>query len=143
MAAVTAISAGGSAAPAHASVTAYYLDRDVAAYVRAFTGDPYLYGGTSPAGFDCSGLTQYAYGHFGYRIPRTAEEQYRYFRQIPGADARPGDLVFFHDSSGYAYHAGIYEGGGTMISALNYSYGVKQTPVSWGGTYVTYGSITH
>ncbi len=75
-----------------------------AALAKRLVGDPYAYGGTSPAGFDCSGLTQFVYRHAGHGKPidRTAEDQFLQFRRISHAAARPGDLVFFHDSSDLA-----------------------------------------
>lgn len=120
-----------------------YLDRGTSSYVKEFLGDPYVYGGTSPAGFDCSGLAQHVYAAFGYDIPRTADEQFQFFRPISEDDAWGGDLVFFHDSGGYVYHVGIYEGDGHMVSALDSEYGVKWTPVDWGGTYYTFGTLSH
>ena len=93
-----------------------------AALAKRLVGDPYSYGGTSPAGFDCSGLTQFVYRHAGHgkRIRRTAEDQFLQFRPISHKSARPGDLVFFHetgDPGSYVYHVGVYEGGDDMVAA--------------------------
>ena len=102
--------------------------------------------GTTPAGFDCSGLTQYVYRHFGKRIQRTAEDQFLEFRRITHARARPGDLVFFHDTSdpySYVYHVGVYEGGDDMVAATTYGEGVKWQSFTWAGNTVTFGTITH
>ncbi|MBV9093797.1 MAG: C40 family peptidase [Streptosporangiaceae bacterium] len=143
--------AASTPAAAASQVPLYNLDQQVSYWASWFTGRPYSYGGENwSAGFDCSGLAQYLYAgayHFsGYSIPRTADEQFLYFRQIPESEAWGGDLVFFHVSSdpeSYVYHVGIYEGGGNMISALNPQYGVAWTPISWGGPYYTFGTISH
>jgi cell wall-associated NlpC family hydrolase len=75
-------------------------------------GVPYVYGGTSTSGFDCSGLTSWVYRQAGISIPRTASQQQAAARRV--ASPEPGDLVFF----GYpAYHVGIYVGPGRMIDA--------------------------
>lgn len=73
-------------------------------------------GGTSPrTGFDCSGLTQYAYARVGKHLPRTAQQQYRATIRI-SRGARPGDLIFFF-SGGTAYHVAIYAGRGYIYHA--------------------------
>lgn len=113
---------------------------EIAAYAKRYAGYRYVYGGTSPSGFDCSGFAQYVYAHFGLHIDRTSDEQYREFRHT--SSPLPGDLVFFL-SDGASYHTGIYLGGGEMISALSEQYGVKITPLSWGGSHYAYGTITH
>ncbi|MGH3279645.1 MAG: C40 family peptidase [Trebonia sp.] len=119
-----------------------------AALARKLVGDRYAYGGTSPAGFDCSGLTQWVYRHAGHgrRIARTAEDQYRQFRRIGRSDARPGDLVFFHETSdpgSYVYHVGVYEGGTDMVAAATPRQGVVLQSFTWAGDTVTFGTITH
>jgi cell wall-associated NlpC family hydrolase len=119
-----------------------------AALAKQLVGDPYAYGGTSPAGFDCSGLTQYVYEHTdgGKLINRTAEDQFLQFRPISHGDARPGDLVFFHETSdpdSYVYHVGVYEGGDDMVAATTYGEGVQLQSFTWGGDTVTFGTITH
>ena len=122
------------------------FDMRVATYVKRFIGAPYVYGGSSPGGFDCSGLTSYIYRHFGKRIPRTAEDQFLHFRRISKARAWGGDLVFFHVSSNpysYVYHVGIYEGGHTMIAATTPAGGVRRESFLWAGNTVTFGTITH
>jgi len=84
---------------------------------RREIGVPYKWGGTSPrTGFDCSGLTQWAYYRAGVHTPRTAEQQYLATIHIPVSARRPGDLVFFF-SDGSAYHVGMFVGGWTMIDA--------------------------
>lgn len=122
------------------------LNEKVAAYVRRLEGVPYAYGGTTPAGFDCSGLTRYVYGHFGRHIERTSEAQFQEFRPVSHSRARLGDLVFFHvdsDPGSYVYHVGIYEGGDTMVAASSGSGSVIWESFSWAGDTVTFGTITH
>ncbi|GAA0302899.1 C40 family peptidase [Kineococcus aurantiacus] len=79
-----------------------------------YAGVPYVYGGTTPAGFDCSGYTSYVYRQLGVEIPRTADAQKRAARTISRGEAVPGDLVFFSSGGGRAYHVGIYAGGNSM-----------------------------
>ena len=82
---------------------------------QQFLGVPYVWGGASPAGFDCSGLVQYVYGRLGVALPRTAAEQARVGQPVASlADARPGDLVAFGDP---VDHIGIYAGNGLMVVA--------------------------
>jgi cell wall-associated NlpC family hydrolase len=122
------------------------FDMKVATYAKRFIGAPYVYGGSSPGGFDCSGLTSYVYRHFGKRIRRTAEDQFLQFRRISRARAWGGDLVFFHvssDPNSYVYHVGIYEGGHTMVAATTYGEGVQWQSFAWAGNTVTFGTITH
>jgi cell wall-associated NlpC family hydrolase len=119
-----------------------------AVLAMALVGDPYAYGGTSPAGFDCSGLTQWVYRHTGggKTIPRMAEDQFLRFRPISHAAARPGDLVFFHDTSSldsYVYHVGVYEGGTMMIAATVPGAGVQYQSFTWAGDTVSFGTISH
>jgi cell wall-associated NlpC family hydrolase len=119
-----------------------------AAVAMALVGDPYAYGGTSPAGFDCSGLTQWVYKHTGggKTIPRMAEDQFLQFRPVSRAAARPGDLVFFHDTSdldSYVYHVGVYEGGTMMVAATVPGEGVLYQSFAWAGDTVSFGTISH
>jgi cell wall-associated NlpC family hydrolase len=86
------------------------------AIASRYLGVPYLYGGSSPRGFDCSGLTQYVYGQLGKSLPRTAQQQYNATTRISRSSARPGDLVFFFSGGGIS-HVGIYTGGNMMIAA--------------------------
>ena len=83
-------------------------------YASNFLGVPYVWGGTSPAGFDCSGFTQYVFLHFGVTLPRVSQEQQNVGTLISRANLQPGDLVFFGTP---AHHVGIYVGNGKMINA--------------------------
>jgi peptidoglycan DL-endopeptidase CwlO len=92
----------------------------VIAYAEAQLGKPYLWGGTGPDAFDCSGLTMMAYRAAGITIPRTSQQQWAYGRQIPASQAQPGDLVFFAGSDGTMTapgHVGIVTGHDIMIDA--------------------------
>ena len=80
-------------------------------------GTPYAWGGESPGGFDCSGLVWFAYHGLGITLPRIAEDQAKVGVPVMPQDLRPGDVVFFADSSGYVHHEGIYIGGGRMVHA--------------------------
>lgn len=79
-----------------------------------FLGVPYKWGGTSPKGFDCSGLMQYVFKRFGVNLPRTAALQSRVGTPVSAAQAQPGDLLFFGQP---VHHVGMYIGGGKMLNA--------------------------
>jgi peptidoglycan DL-endopeptidase CwlO len=122
------------------------FDMRAATYVKSLEGIPYRWGGTTRAGFDCSGLTQYVYARMGRSIPRTAESQFLAFRPISKARAWGGDLVFFHVSSNprsYVYHVGIYEGSHAMVAATHTGGQVTWESFAWAGNTVTFGTITH
>jgi len=81
-------------------------------------GVPYHWGGESPGvGFDCSGLTQWAWGRAGVSIPRTAQAQYDAVEHVSLGALEPGDLVFWGSSQGGISHVAIYVGGGEVIHA--------------------------
>lgn len=80
------------------------------------TGSPYSFSGTSPAGFDCSGYTQFVFQRSGRTIPRTAAAQFGSSRRLTQSEAQPGDLIFFNQS-GSIDHVGIYLGGGRFIGS--------------------------
>lgn len=85
--------------------------QQVISIAKRYTGVPYRWGGTTPAGFDCSGFTQYVYRQVGVSLPRTSGAQAGAGTRVSKAAARPGDLVW---KSG---HVGIYLGNGMMIDA--------------------------
>lgn len=97
-------------------------------------GDPYVYGAAGPDSFDCSGLTQYAHHLAGISIPRTSGDQYASSRHIAKTDKKPGDLLFFHNSSGSVYHAAVYAGSGQMWDAPESGDVVRKHDV-WSSSY--------
>lgn len=97
----------------------------VASIAEAMEGRPYRYGGTSPSGFDCSGLVRYAYQQAGLSVPRTTREQYRAVRPQYVAQLRPGDVIFFRLRSARPSHVGIYLGDGQFVHALNADHPVR------------------
>jgi len=78
-------------------------------------GVPYVWGGTTPAGFDCSGLVMWAYAQVGVSLPHYSGAQYEDTTHIPLADIAPGDLLFY--GPGGSEHVAMYVGGGSMIEA--------------------------
>ncbi|MGI6119394.1 MAG: NlpC/P60 family protein [Desulfosporosinus sp.] len=84
-------------------------------FAAQFLGTPYVWGGTTPSGFDCSGFVQYVYRNNGISLSRTSEQQFKNGVSVSRSELRPGDLVFFHTYSSGASHVGIYVGNNTMI----------------------------
>jgi murein DD-endopeptidase len=80
-------------------------------------GTPYRYGGSTPRGFDCSGLVYYVYYKAGIRVPRSTTAQYRHARPVTLMNLQPGDLVFFRMARRSVSHVGIYAGNGRFIHA--------------------------
>ncbi len=101
---------------------------NVVNYAMQFLGNKYVYGGTTPSGFDCSGFTQYVYKHFGVNINRTAAAQYSNGTAVTNLQA--GDLVMFGKSG--INHVGIYIGGNIFIHAANSSRGVTTDTLASG-----------
>ena len=129
-------------APAPA-VSTQAVKQEVVDTSCTYIGTPYVYGGASPSGFDCSGFTLYIYELFGYSLPHSATAQLSYGTQVDKDALQMGDLVFFLDSryaSSGASHVGLYIGGGNFIHAPNPSEHVTiDTLLSgyWGRTYTT------
>jgi peptidoglycan DL-endopeptidase CwlO len=101
-----------------------------------FLGVPYVFGGTSTSGFDCSGFVQHVFAMLGVGLPRTADAQYDVGKPAVGGP-RPGDLVFF-DTYGGVSHVGIYLGKGQFVHASS-SHGVMVSHLSdsyWAARYV-------
>jgi peptidoglycan endopeptidase LytE len=91
----------------------------------SYLGAPYVWGGTSPAGFDCSGLVQYVFARNGVSIPRTSWAQYAAVNKIAKWQLQPGDLVFFSTDGPGASHVGLYIG---SYPALGYSQAFVEAP---------------
>jgi len=88
-------------------------------------GTPYVFGGTTRRGFDCSGFTKYVFANSGISLPRTSYAQFSSGTAVGKNDLRPGDLVFFSTYAKGASHVGIYMGGGRFVQASNPNSGVK------------------
>jgi cell wall-associated NlpC family hydrolase len=95
-------------------------------YAKRFLGAPYVYGGTTPHGFDCSGFVRYVYAHFGVALPHSSYAQFGDGSRVGRGSLRPGDLVFF-DAVG---HVGIYIGNGRFIHAPHTGTHVRITPLA-------------
>ena len=95
------------------------LGEKVVEKAKQYIGVPYVYGGSSPKGFDCSGFTSYVYKHFNVSLPHSSASQYTRVTKVSRDNLQPGDLVFFASSAGGSRinHVGIYVGNGNFIHA--------------------------
>ena len=108
------------------------MARRIISGAMQYIGVPYVFGGTTPYGFDCSGYVKYVFAQAGISLPRTADAQYEVGIPVSTYELIPGDVVFFTTYAYGASHVGIYLGdgnfihasssSGVMISSLNSSY---------------------
>jgi cell wall-associated NlpC family hydrolase len=103
----------GASAPGGASVAPPSRYGGVVGIAEHYLGTPYVWGGASPSGFDCSGFTMYVYAQVGVSLPHSSYAQYGMGVAVSQSDLQPGDLVFFYGLG----HVGIYIGGGQYIHA--------------------------
>lgn len=114
----TSTPAAETAAPAPAASS------NVVEIAKQYIGTPYVYGGSTPAGFDCSGFTQYVFAKAGKSIPRVTTAQQA--AATPVSSPQPGDLVFFGSPS---WHVGIYVGDGMMIDSPRTGSSISIRPI--------------
>ncbi|HKU45765.1 MAG TPA: C40 family peptidase [Burkholderiales bacterium] len=93
------------------------LGGQAASHALKMVGKPYRFGGSSPAGFDCSGLVLYSYKQAGRALPHNTDKQRSISRSIKVAELRPGDLLFFNQEGKKYGHVGIYVGKGQFVHA--------------------------
>jgi cell wall-associated NlpC family hydrolase len=106
---------------------------ELANFAQQFIGTSYVYGGTTPSGFDCSGFVYYVCKSCGYSLSRDCQVQANSGIAVSKSELQPGDLVFFNNpSSGSIGHVGMYIGGGRFVHAANPSKGVITTTLTSG-----------
>jgi cell wall-associated NlpC family hydrolase len=98
-------------------------------FAQTKIGQPYLYGGSGPERFDCSGLTSWSFKQIGITLPRASRQQATVGAPVPFDQLQPGDLVFFYQP---VSHVGIYIGDGKMINAPQTGDVVKYANVNRG-----------
>lgn len=98
-----------------------------------YLGVPYVWGGESPSGFDCSGLTKYVFAQHGVSLPHYAASQYNLGAPVSDGQLQPGDLVFW--GPGHPHHVGMYIGAGKYIEAPNFGEVVKISELEFDGDY--------
>lgn len=122
-------------------VTNNSISKKVIAYAKQFNGVPYVYGGNTPSGFDCSGFIGYVFKKFGIKLNRSAADMYSNGARVTKNALKAGDLLFFDASSrkaaGLIDHAGIYLGNDLFIHASSSNGEVKISRLSqYPGTYI-------
>ncbi|MBQ7479016.1 MAG: C40 family peptidase [Selenomonadaceae bacterium] len=115
-----------------------YISRRIVRTSMEYIGVPYVFGGTTPSGFDCSGYVRYVFASAGIYLPRMADEQYEMGMPVSTDELVAGDLVFFSTYTYGASHVGIYLGEGNFINASS-SRGVAVDSLYssyWGSCYI-------
>jgi peptidoglycan DL-endopeptidase CwlO len=131
---VSSGSAGGVGITTGRGLTAAQLAGFLAA-ARSRVGLPYVWGGSGPTTFDCSGLVQWSMARAGVLMPRVAADQARTGPLVPARQVQPGDLLFYHTdptAPSYISHVAIYLGGGMMIQAPRPGLTVEVVPADFG-----------
>lgn len=118
-------------------VNASSKGQEIVAYAKKYLGSKYVYGGSSPKGFDCSGFTMYVYKQYGVKLSHSATAQSKVGTKIEKSNLQEGDLVFFSDYKTYKGigHCGIYVGDGKFIHASTEKTGVITSSLN-SGSYV-------
>ena len=91
------------------------IGSQIVEFAKQYLGTPYVWAGSSPSGFDCSGFVSYVMKNFGYSVNRTAASMYSNGTAVDKSELQPGDAVFFASSSESIGHVGIYIGDGEFI----------------------------
>jgi gamma-D-glutamyl-L-lysine dipeptidyl-peptidase len=118
---------------AHSAPAARGVTRDrqaVVGFARRFLGLAYLWGGTSPYGFDCSGLVHYCYRQAGVVVPRDAHAQQAAATPVALGTERPGDLYFFAENAGPATHVGFVTAQSSMLHAPESGRRIEDAPLT-------------
>jgi peptidoglycan DL-endopeptidase CwlO len=125
---VSGAAASGQGGPVSVPAGSARIAATVIAYAKAQIGKPYLWGGTGPDAFDCSGLVMMAYQAAGVSIARTSQDQWATEPRVPASQVEPGDLVFFAGADGTPAapgHVGLVIGNGQMVEAYAAGFPVR------------------
>lgn len=112
------------------------LDRKAISLAQSYLGTPYVWGGSRPGGFDCSGLLQYVWGKQGIKIPRTTYDQINAGTAVKRGQLRPGDAIFFGTRAN-PHHVAMYLGNGRIIEAPHTGANVRVSSLRGRNDYVT------
>ena len=121
------------------------IGNEVVSYAKRFIGVPYVWGGTTPSGFDCSGFVQYVYANnksYKIKLPRTTYDQINMGKPISKTKLQPGDLVFFGSASS-PDHVGIYIGSNQFIESPHTGDNVKIAALSTMTDFIEARRIIH